>query len=348
LRRAQIAEPARHLVLLAQPNGAFVALLLKRTPFSSDELMRLTAWADGNPYIDLAAAPGHNEASANLYQAFLALRDPSLERAFVRAYPYDIAAPVDDRPFFFRHSFWWHVFPAEGAIWAGSLPVLEYSVLVLGLLVSACCVLCVYLPLRFFAARGLATPRVARHSVFFAGCALGYMALEIALLQRFGLFLGHPNVAFAVVLAALLLFTGIGSLFSAAIVGRLGRLRFVSYALAAVVLAEHLWLLPRLAAWIAWPLGLRALVVVLLVAPIGVCLGTFLPEGLERLKVAAPEFVPWAWGINGIFSVLAPVVAVALSMTCGITALMLAALPVYILTAFALPETPSADTGART
>jgi hypothetical protein len=83
----------------------------------------------------------------------------------------------------------------------------------------------------------------------------------------------------------------------------------------------------------------RVALVVLLVAPLGVCLGAFVPTALERLKIEAPAYVPWAWGINGIFSVLAPVLSVAFSMTWGIAALLLSAIPVYLITAASLPPT---------
>ena len=59
-------------------------------------------------------------------------------------------------------------------------------------------------------------------------------------------------------------------------------------------------------------------------------LGVFLPQGVERLKQQAPALVPWAWGVNGIFSVLAPVLAIAVSVTWGMDLLLLSALPIYV------------------
>jgi hypothetical protein len=59
-----------------------------------------------------------------------------------------------------------------------------------------------------------------------------------------------------------------------------------------------------------------------------------MPTALERLKATAPAMVPWAWGVNGIFSVLAPVLAVAFSMSFGINALFLVAIPIYLVVGF--------------
>jgi hypothetical protein len=280
-----------------------------------------------------------------MYRLFLSMGTPERERAFVAAYDFDIAPSWDDRPFFFHYAFWWHLFPSSPIVWK-SVPVMELSVLVLLALIGLVAFACVLLPLRILARQGLDVGGRFRLTVYFAGAGIGYLAIEVALLQEFGLFLGHPNHALSVVLAALLLTTGLGSLASAALVRRLGGIRFVAYALAGVVLLLHTLALPRLGGLIALPFAARSLLVLALVAPVGLLLGVFVPTALERLKTDAPAFIPWAWGINGIFSVLAPILAVAFSMTWGIRALLLAAVPVYMLVGFSLPA-PGAPSPAR-
>lgn len=223
---------------------------------------------------------------------------------------------------------------------------METGIVILAVVIGLATLVCIYLPLRHLARHAPATPATRRYGLFFAGAGLGYMAVEIALLQKFGLLLGHPNYALSVVLAALLLASGLGSLFSDRIVRLLGGIRGVSLALAAVVLAERLLVFPRLLDLATLPFALRVAFVFALVAPIGLGLGTFVPTAIERLKPEAPAYVPWAWGLNGIFSVLSPVASVAFSMTWGINALLVAALPVYLLTALALP--PAASAAAAT
>jgi hypothetical protein len=180
-------------------------------------------------------------------------------------------------------------------------------------------------------------PQAGRWALYFAGTGVGYMAVEIAFLQKFGHFLGHPNYALSVVLAVLLLASGLGSLFSASLLRVLGQVRFVTYLLAAILLIEYGLLLPRLPGWIVLPFAVRALIVAALVFPAGFCLGVFVPTALDRLKGDRAAFAPWAWGINGIFSVLAPVLAVALSITWGINALLLSAIPLYLAVGWAFP-----------
>jgi spermidine synthase len=348
LRRRGVADPESHLAAFTSAQRNFTALLVKRTPFLPAEVERLRRWSESSGRLfDLSAAPGHNGARRNMYELFLDLRDPRRQAAFQKVYPFDVSPATDDRPFFFRHSRWGHLWSRDPPVRA-SVPVMEYSVLLLLLVAGAASVACVALPLRVLAGGGLRVPGAGRWTLYFAGAGIGYMAVEIAFLQKFGHFLGHPNYALSVVLAALLLFSGLGSLFSERFVAVLGRLRFVAYALAVVLLLEYGLLLPRLPRWIALPFVARCAIVVALVAPAGLCMGVFVPTALERLKGAAAAFVPWAWGINGIFSVLAPVAAVALSISWGTGALLLSAIPVYVAVGLAFPpdaraSRPAAD-----
>jgi hypothetical protein len=339
LRRLGVARPADHIVMLtATPNRNFTALLVKRTPFTVQEVGRVRGWAATSPFFALAAAPGLNERGENLYQSFLTMGTPEREAAFVAAYPFDISAVDDNRPFFFRYSFWRHLFTADPVVRNTSFPFLEHSLLALVMLVGATSIACVYLPLHALARKGMRTPHFGRHTVYFAGAGLGYMACEIALLQRFGLFLGHPNYALSVVLASLLVASGLGSLWSGSIGRRLGAPRFAAYALCVVVLAEYAFALPRLPALVGLPFPAKVAIAAALIAPIGVLLGTFLPRALELLKRENPHLVPWAWGVNGIFSVMAPILSVGFSMSWGINALLLAALPIYLATGWSFVE----------
>jgi spermidine synthase len=338
LRRAGVPRPSDHIITITQRNGIFTAMLVKRTPFTDEEQDRIERWAAKSPLFKVSAGPRLNANRQNMYQIFLALADQGGERRFVAAYPLDISPPTDDRPFFFHYSFWRHLFFID-PLARDSVPVMELSLVLLSALVAVVAALGVYVPLRALAAEGSRARGAWRYAVFFAGTGVGYMALEIALLQKFGLFLGHPNYALSVVLATLLLATGVGSLWSAAIVRRLGgQIRFASYAVAVVILVEHLVLLPRLPSLLGLSFPARVLVTAVLVGPIGCVLGVFVPTALERLKPEAPAFVPWAWGINGMFSVLAPLLSVAVSMTWGISALLLAAIPVYLVVGWVYPR----------
>jgi spermidine synthase len=328
LRRRGVADPRQHVLMISATSGQFSAMLVKKTPFSATEVGAVKAWVDRTPFLVVSAIPG-GDSRGGLYARVLALPNAPQLHAVVAAYPFAIAPATDDRPFFFRHSYWWHLFARDPTVRA-SVPVMELSVLLLLALVGLAAVACVWLPLRYLVRRGSAKRGSWREAVFFGGAGFGYMVVEIAVLQKFGLFLGHPNYALSVVLASLLLFSGLGALASQAILRRLAAIRFAGYLVCLIILAEHAVshaLLPRL---IGWPFVPRVALVFLLVAPLGLGMGVFLPWAIERLKRDAPSYIPWAWGLNGICSVLAPVLGVAFAMSWGISALLLSAIPIYL------------------
>jgi spermidine synthase len=334
LRRRGIERPAEHVMVVVDRKGTFAAVLAQPRPFAPEQVRRVAAWAGSNPYLSLAAAPAFAAPTANPYAAVLAVPTSRTLEAVLRHYPWDVAPVTDDRPFFFRTSRWSHLWPRAG--FDPGAPIMELGLLTLLGVAAAAAVLFVWLPLVALRRQGQAG--ATRVAVFFGSLGLGYMAIEMALIQKFGLLLGHPNLALSVVLASLLFSTGVGSLLSARVVRGLGgSLRFVSYALAFVLLGELLLAFPRLGPLVALPLAGRVGLVAALVTPVGLLLGVFFPTGLEELKRLSPGLVPWAWGLNGMASVVAPILAVAVSMTAGISTLFLASLPLYLLAGFTAP-----------
>ena len=344
LRRAGVRRPSDHVVMISASSGRFAAMLVKKTPFTHEELKRLGDWAGTSPFFRVLASPEGSPYPAHPYAAFLASNDPREEARMIAMYPFDIRPATDDRPFFFKYSRWSHLLPSDYPFVRASVPVMELSVLVLTVVVGLAAAVSVYLPLRYLSSRRRRPGAGWRFGAFFGAIGVGYLSVEIALLQKFGLFLGHPNYALSVVLAVLLASTGLGSLWSSRLVARLGEFRYVSYVFAALVLAQYFGL-SRLGAWVGLPFAARVLIVATLVVPLGLCLGAFLPQGLERLKEVAPAWAPWAWGVNGIFSVLAPIWAVGFSMAWGIDALLLAAAPVYLIAGALLPPPSVAGPG---
>jgi hypothetical protein len=333
LRRAGARQPADHIVMVGASTDNFNALLMKRTPFSAAELDRIAAWVASNHYLKLLVRPG--TPPANVYGHFLGLGDTTQESAFIAASPFDLRPATDDRPFFFRHSRWSHLWPGSAV---RSVPALELTLSSLFVLVGLAVVLCVALPLRALSRKlppGL--PR-GRYGILLAAAGVGYMGVEIALMQWLGLLLGHPNYAMSVVLASLLVASGIGALLAERVLAWVGSLRVVGGGVALGVVVYLALVFPRLRAAVSYPFFVRVLLALLLVAPFGLAMGIFLPAALERLRRRAAALVPWAWGVNGIFSVMAPVLAVAISTTWGISVLLLVAAGVYLVAGFSMPE----------
>jgi predicted membrane-bound spermidine synthase len=174
------------------------------------------------------------------------------------------------------------------------------------------------LPLMCLARAGLRTPDRWRFLLYFAALGLGFIMIEMALLQRFTLFLGQPVYTFAVVLASLLVFTGAGAYLAERL--RLPprrKLRLIVPLILATLLATA-FVTPRLfSVALGLTLSWRVLLSVLLIAPLGILLGMPFPTGLRIVADEASSLVPWAWGINGFFTVIGTSGALMLGMALG-------------------------------
>ena len=175
-------------------------------------------------------------------------------------------------------------------------------------------------PLALFRRRGLGVERWWSAAAYFALIGLAFMFVEIGMMQRFVLFLGHPGYSIPVVLASLLVFAGIGSYATSRLplgppaalaVGLLG----APVALGALLLAQA----PLFDALLGAPLWTRAAVTACMMAAPGVLMGMPLPAGLAVVSRVSRRFVPWAWGINGAASVLGAVLVVVAAMALGFT-----------------------------
>lgn len=167
----------------------------------------------------------------------------------------------------------------------------------------------------------------------FAGLGLGFMLVETALIQKFILFLGHPARGFTVVLAALLICAGLGSLAGRKLQQRFNEniVKRVMMALP-IILGLQVLLLPSVFEHLAG-LGPAAKVAAawLMVAPAGILLGIPFPRALARLgRQGNTNLVPLAWAVNGATSLLGAVLAIVIAMSWGFSASLLAGSAVYL------------------
>jgi hypothetical protein len=189
----------------------------------------------------------------------------------------------------------------------------------------------ILLPLLRFSRKGLRTPGCWSFLVYFGGLGAGFIMIEIALLGRFTLYLGQPVYTLAVVLAGLLVFTGVGSYLSSFFhdVSR-GTLTFIFLGVLAMVFLASAATEPVFSASLGLPLSWRAVISLLFLAPIGIALGMPFPTGLRLVGREAPLLIPWAWGVNGFLTVIGSVGAMMLGMAFGFTAALTVAGAAYL------------------
>ena len=216
-------------------------------------------------------------------------------------------------------------------------PVINLAVLAQAVLIALG-----VLALPLLARRRLGGRGGARPVLYFSGLGLGFLFLEIFLIDRAGFYLNDRTSGFAIVLSAMLVFSGLGSLCESRLARRPERaLAFAIGFLLVWGLLLWAFLQPFMLATLGLPFALRALLVLLAVAPVSFALGLPFPLGLSRMGHG--PFLPWAWGLNGAFSVVATPLANLTALQLGYDRVLLCGLVLYVLCFLAFPrvkETP--------
>jgi hypothetical protein len=195
----------------------------------------------------------------------------------------------------------------------------------------------ILLPLAHFARAGLEIPRRWAFLTYFGGLGLGFIMIEIVFVQRFLLFLGQPVYSFAVVLAGLLAFSGMGAFLVSRFRENIHAMLIPVFALLLTVLflisiaSQSIFMIA-----LGLPLLWRIVIVIFMLAPIGILLGMPFPIGLLVVGEEAPAFVPWAWGVNGFFTVLGSIGASILGMAFGFNLVLAFSGACYLLALLAM------------
>lgn len=255
---------------------------------------------------------------------------------WVASYAYEIAPVYDNAPFFFftfktrglinqllhPHS------DVEGIDWKVNLGV---AVLFMLLAISFVAVLAfLILPLWLHApARGVKMAPL----IYFIAVGLGYILVEITLIQRFVLFLGHPTYALTVVIFLMLLASGAGSLFARRWITRWREVLSPLAIVVTILLIYWLVLPPLLAALVGLAFALKLAMSFVLLAPLGFAMGMPFPTGLRALNAGTNGSIEWAWAMNAAASVLGSVGAMVIAIHFGLGVTLLCATGSYVAAA---------------
>ena len=336
-------DPATSIVALRSYRQMLI--LARRGSFTGEELEAIRAFAPARSF-DLVYLPDIRPDEVNQYNVLLqpdyyractgllAAEDAGRggrREAWYQAYSFDVEPPTDDWPFF-GHFFKWGQVPdmlaMVGHTWqpfGGAGYFVLLGLLGLALLAAGALIL---LPLKMGlkSVSGDASYTITMF-LYFGLLGLGYLCVEIPLLQRFILFLGHPAYAMATVLFALLLFSGLGSLFSRRVP------LWLALILLPLLVGGYTLGLPILFdAALAAPLWGRLLIAVAALAPPGLLMGMPFPKGLALLerRSPAPVLIAWAWGVNGAISVVASILAALLALSYGFSAVLAVGVGCYL------------------
>ena len=318
-----VADPRQHVIIVR--NQGVATIMLAKRPFSAADIDTVTTISKAMEFQPVLT-PQFAERPE-----FEAISTPGRYEHLIRTYPLNIEAPTDDSPFFF------HMLRAgdllKRSTFQGMNQLNLKAVNVLGrslAIVSGLSAIAIIAPLVF--RRKMREARSIRLMIYFAAIGLAFMMVEIGQLERLIVFLGHPIYGLTVVLFVLLLASSCGSFYSSR-------------------MKPWMWLLPvALAAFIfaspsvtyqltAASTPVRIAVSALLLLPSGFFMGMAFPLGISK-AVSVNEGAPtaWYWGVNGAFSVISSVLAVAVAVFWGVTVTLLVGLGAYILALIALGD----------
>jgi len=365
LRQMGVEDSSQNFIVVSDgpldTDGKAVVVLAKKSPFTLEEQRAVLNHiqggngGDANLNLNVLYLPATADRRGMAHPAFAQLITGQDARAFSAAYKYNVAPVTDNAPFFFFTLKPEQVFRGSergGIDWKVNLGI---AILGIVLLVSVAAVIAfLVLPLALSPetrsdSGSPARPLLARWGggsslrvLYFIAIGLGYIMVEIALIQRFVLFLGYPTYALTVVVFLMLLSSGAGSLMSRRWFRDPTR---VVLALIVIVLglAAYVFALPRvLESLIGLPLAAKLMMSALLLVPLGFAMGMPFPSGLRALAPgdgpANHGAVEWAWAMNAASSVLGSVLAIVIAIQFGLTATLAGGAAAYVSAMLLLPR----------
>ena len=327
LHRLGVENPAKNFIVVSEGNldedGLPVVVLAKKSAFSQQEENAIEQHL--NRYPNLVALYRPSDAGDNPFSSLIASNNPS---AFARQYAYNVAPVNDNAPFFFFTLKLGQILRLQslqpGIDWKVNLGV---AVLGMVLIISVIAVVAfLVIPL---AARQRRRERWVR-LLYFVAVGLGYIMVEIAFIQRFVLFLGHPTYALTVVVFLLLLSSGAGSLASRRWLGQASSAWLPLTIIVAALLLYVFILTGLLNALVGLAFIAKLLVSAALLVPLGFAMGMPFPTGLRALSLVSVDIpesrsnhagenaVEWAWAMNAASSVLGSVLAMVIAIQFGL------------------------------
>lgn len=321
-----VEDPARQIVLIKAQD--VITLLVSQRPFSPAQLDKLSAVSGQRGFTPLHV-PGRVAPGKGPGHAILKARSPKHLAVLYAASPYDLSPSTDDRPYFFNMLRPSHF--TEMGVGLKAQPTLQGNLIaarylfalmkILLLLALATVAIPLLLSRRQGLIKNMGWGRFLAGITYFGLIGLGFMFVEMALVQRFSAYLGHPIHALALVLSTIIFATGMGSLISERIpLARKNLLKSIPLVIALVTLASSNLSALIVAETHQYGLLTRAAITVLLQFPLGLLMGLCFPLGMRMLREEEEALKPWFWGINGIMSVLASGSAVVVSLYLGISA----------------------------
>jgi predicted membrane-bound spermidine synthase len=325
-------DPRQRILVAGTPplrrGHQFASVVISLRPFTEAEIASARRFVEERGFRVLYF-PGQGEDP--LFSELITTDDFP---GFLERYDLDVSPTTDDRPFFFNtvkpRDFLNFSEEETGRVGVHLLARVLFIVIGLVLLF----ILGPLLLRRRSALAAVGTGATWATLLYFGALGSGFMLIEVALISKFILFLGHPIHALTVVLCTILVSAGFGSYWSGRHVaaGHAGLARVIRAALAVIVVLALVLDFVFEEYLIGMPFAVCVALTIASLAPAGFLLGMPFPLGLRLLDQMGrkwAQFIPWVWGINGATSVLGSILAITIAINFGFRASMVAGLCAY-------------------
>ena len=306
----------KHLLIVSsdsiENDPSVTMVIFSKSPFTNNEIQFLSEIFYKNEYKPILI-PG--QVAVEPYPAFLS--GELSDEEFNKLFPTKVHPVTDDSPFFLSFE--------------KPMPKILEVLVYISLVIVAIFLIGPYTWLRRSTTEKseLKTGTVA---LYFASLGMGFILIELSLLQKFILLLGNPTMTFAILLFTILIASGTGSFISSRLVKI--NTRNLIFIIGGIIVIGFFYVatLPiMIYSVISEQFVVKALISIGLLFPIGFLMGMPLPTVMRLVKSYSPTYVPWMWAINGAFSVLGAVLSVVIGILYGASYAMTLGALIYFI-----------------
>ncbi len=317
LIRSGIKSPSDHIALIT--SGSVSTIVLSKKPFGDQEIAILNKTAADLQY-NLVLLPGIPSSYPLLNKIVSCTSLEELEKSIADE-PWNYQPPTDESPYFFNMLRLNHLnqaFHGEMEVIGGNFYATVFlGVLILCLLLA--CLITIVVPLLLGAPPDSSpTGPPAIHwsgALYFILIGTGFMFVEMSLIQRLSIFLGHPIYALGIVLFTIIASTGCGSFWSDRLpLATRSAMVMVPLITALAIFTMRFALSALIDRMITSPISYKIVSSIVIIFPLGMLMGLFFPAGMRLFKTSDHAATPWYWALNGIFGVLSSALAVFISI----------------------------------
>lgn len=342
--RQNIRNVGNHIAAIR--SWGTITIMAKKSALSPEDIMVIRDFAQEKRF-DLVYYPGITDSDTNVYikmptteyaDAFKLLLNKETQNHFINDYLLDITPVHDDKPFF--HYFLkirniQKIYPLMGNKWQYFIEEGYLLPLILIQVVFLSTVLILLPSITFTTTRPRERhPRLFLSLSYFAFLGMAFMFIEISFIQKMILPLVTPSHATSAVLASILISSGIGSLLHQFFA--FFRNTKILLVLALTVLVYSIFISQIISFVLPYTSTIKMMLVFMILLPVGIGMGIPFPLGLSIIGGRRQELIPWAWAVNGCFSVVAPIAAIMFAITAGFKLLMVSSVLLYLLAFFSL------------